>query len=53
MLKGVDKLINSITGMPVHIAENPIDCVAEGTGKVLEDIGELFNVLSSEDNRYY
>ena len=53
LLKGVDKLINSITGMPVHIAENPIDCVAEGTGKVLEDIGELFNVLSSEDNRYY
>lgn len=53
LLKGIDRLINSVTGMPVHIAENPIDCVAEGTGKVLEDIGELFSVLSSEDSRYY
>ena len=40
------------TGMPVHIAENPLDCVAEGTGKVLEDIDRLGDVLAEDDNKY-
>ena len=38
--------------MPVHIAENPLDCVAEGTGKVLEDIDRLGDVLAEDDNKY-
>jgi len=37
MLRGLDVLINKVTGMPVHIAENPLDCVALGTGKSLEN----------------
>ena len=37
MLRGLDKLINKVTGMPVYIAENPLDCVALGTGKSLEN----------------
>lgn len=37
MLRGLDKLINKVTGMPVHIAEDPLDCVALGTGKSLEN----------------
>jgi len=52
LLKGLDKLINNETGMPVFIAENPLDCVAEGTGKVLENIEKLHDVLN-EDSRYY
>lgn len=48
LLKGLDKLINNETGMPVFIAENPLDCVAEGTGKVLENIEKLHDVLSEE-----
>ena len=32
-----------------HCAENPLDCVAVGTGKVLEDIDRLKEVLSDED----
>ncbi|MBQ3141246.1 MAG: rod shape-determining protein, partial [Clostridia bacterium] len=36
LLRGLDKLISIDTGIPVHIAENPLDCVAEGTGKALE-----------------
>lgn len=36
MLKGLDELISLETGMPVHIAENPLDCVALGTGMILE-----------------
>ncbi len=36
LLRGIDKLIEQETGMPVHIAENPLDCVVDGTGKRLE-----------------
>ena len=52
-LKGLDKLIHSETGMPVLIAERPIDCVADGTGKVLENIDKLGEVLNDEETRYY
>lgn len=51
LLKGLDRLINNETGMPVFIAENPLDCVAEGTGKVLENIDKLQDVLN-EDSKY-
>ena len=36
LIRGLDRLITQETGMPVHVAENAIDCVAEGTGKRLE-----------------
>lgn len=36
LLRGLDKLLESEVKMPVTIAENPLDCVAEGTGKYLE-----------------
>lgn len=52
LLKGLDRLVNNETGMPVTIAENPLDCVAEGTGKVLENIDKLQDVLN-EDSKYY
>ena len=52
LLRGLDKLINKETGMPVYAAESPLDCVAEGTGKVLENIDKLHDVLSDEP-RYY
>lgn len=42
LLRGLDMLINRETGMPVHVAENPLDCVAIGTGKCL-DIGMVSN----------
>ncbi len=48
LLKGLDRLINNETGMPVFIAENPLDCVAEGTGKVLENIEKLHDVLNDD-----
>jgi rod shape-determining protein MreB len=38
-------LIKEETGMPVTIAEDPLDCVAIGTGKVLEEIEALRSVL--------
>ena len=38
--------------MPVKIAERPLDCVADGTGKVLENIDKLVDVLSDDDSRF-
>ncbi len=36
LLRGLDKLIATETGMPVHIAESPLDCIVRGTGICLE-----------------
>lgn len=49
LLKGLDQLIHNETGIPVNIAEDPLDCVALGTGKVLEEIEVLRNVLISSN----
>lgn len=47
LLRGLDELITSETGMPVHVANEPLNCVAMGTGLVLEHIDTLKNVLIS------
>ncbi len=47
LLSGLDKLIREETGMPVSIAEDPLDCVVMGAGKVLEEIEALKKVLIS------
>ena len=36
LLRGLDILLSQETGMPVHVAERPLDCVADGTGKRLD-----------------
>lgn len=41
LLRGIDKLINEETNMPVNIAENPLDCVALGAGKALAHFDKL------------
>ena len=43
-LRGLDTLVAMETGMPVHVAEDPMSCVATGTGKVLENIDTLKKV---------
>lgn len=47
LLSGLDKLIKEETGMPVTIAERPLDCVVMGAGKVLDEIETLKKVLIS------
>lgn len=49
MLRGLDTLISRETGMPVHVAENPLDCVVNGTGKCL-DIGAVSNFRAQRKN---
>lgn len=41
LLRGLDSLINSETHMPVHIAESPLDCVALGAGKALDNVDKV------------
>lgn len=41
LLRGLDLLVAQETGMPVHIADNPLDCVVNGTGKRLEVNSEI------------
>ena len=36
LLRGLDRFLHEATGLPVHIAEHPMDCVARGAGKTLE-----------------
>lgn len=36
LLRGIDKLIEEQTNIPVHIANHPLDCVADGAGKKLD-----------------
>ncbi len=44
LLRGLDKLISEETGLPVHIADDPLTAVANGTGKVLNEIHYLKKV---------
>ena len=41
LIKNLDKLISIETGMPVYVAEEPLDCVVRGAGKTLEDLERL------------
>ncbi len=48
LLRGLDKLIAAETKIPVRIADNPLDCVADGTGICLEN-----NTLNVASNKKY
>ena len=41
LIKGLDRLLTSVTQIPAHVAEYPLDCVAVGTGQALDNIKEL------------
>ncbi|MFH1969313.1 MAG: rod shape-determining protein, partial [Verrucomicrobiota bacterium] len=47
LLRGIDKLIAEQTGLPVHVADDPLSAVAEGTGMVLHELKFLRKVAST------
>ena len=47
----MDKLISLETGMPVYVTDEPLDCVAKGTEKTLQDIEKLRTVLLNSRKR--
>jgi len=51
LLKGLDERLKHETGMPIHVAENPLSCVAIGSGKCLEEFEVLKRVLVSSSRR--
>jgi rod shape-determining protein MreB and related proteins len=51
LLRGLDERIREETGMPVHMADNPLDSVVLGTGKCVEDFETLRQVLVPESRR--
>ena len=48
LLRGIDKLIAEQTGLPVHVADDPLSAVAEGTGIVLNELNFLRKVANRE-----
>ena len=50
LLRGLDQLINRETGIDVHVAENPLDCVAVGAGAVLDHLDILSDVLDDDSS---
>lgn len=55
LLRGLDKLISEETGLPVHVADDPLTAIALGTGRYLADFHLLKRqaVNSSNSNKYY
>ncbi len=51
LIQNLDKLLSTETGMPVYVAEEPLDCVVRGTGKTLEDLERLKTVLVNSRKR--
>jgi rod shape-determining protein MreB and related proteins len=52
LLRGLDERLRHETGMPVHVAEDPLSSVAMGAGKCVEEFEGLQQVLVSERRRY-
>jgi rod shape-determining protein MreB len=47
LLRGLDRLISEETGLPVHVTDDPVTAVANGTGRVLSEIQYLKKVTVS------
>ena len=45
LIKNIDMLISQRTDIPVYVADKPLDCVAQGTGKTIEDMDKLRTAL--------
>ncbi len=41
LLRGLDRLLSAATGIPIYVAEDPLSCVAIGTGRALEELSAI------------
>ena len=48
LLAGLDRRVAEATQMPVHVADDPLTCVARGTGIVLEELDQMARVLVAD-----
>ena len=51
LIRNFDSLLAERTEMPVYVADHPLECVAKGAEKTLEDLEKLRTVLSSSRRR--
>ncbi|MCI6639481.1 MAG: rod shape-determining protein [Pygmaiobacter massiliensis] len=52
LLRGLDQLVNHHTGIEVHVAENPLDCVATGAGLVLDNMDLLMEIVADSERKF-
>src|SRR5262249_18362598 len=50
LLPGIDKVIEESIGLPVSTAEDPLACVARGTGIFLENLDKYASILESSED---
>ena len=48
LIKGLDKRLSKKSGLPVHVAEDPLRAIARGTGIALKNIGNFSFLISGE-----
>lgn len=49
LIKNLDVVLSQATGLPVFLAEDPLSCVAVGTGQILENLDTLKHVLFKQE----
>ena len=50
LIRGIDRVVTEAVGLPVRIAEDPLTAVARGTGRVLENLDLLKQILEHGDS---
>jgi rod shape-determining protein MreB len=48
LLKGMDERLRHETGIPIHVADNPLDAVVLGAGKCVDNIETLNRILVTD-----
>jgi rod shape-determining protein MreB len=51
LLKGMDERLRHETGIPIHVADNPLDAVVLGAGKCVDNIETLNRILVTDNRR--
>lgn len=50
LIRGIDKVMHRAINIPVRIAENPLHCVARGTGAIIENLDRFKVTLESDED---
>ncbi len=46
LIRGLDRLLQEETSLPIHVDEEPLTCVVRGAGRILDDLPRYRAVLS-------
>ena len=51
LIRNIDTLLSYKTGMPVYVAEEPLDCVVKGTGKAVEELEKIRSAVFNSKSK--